>query len=237
MFSSTKHSFDLGRRVRKARTSRNLTVGKLAEATGLSKGFISQVENGRSNPSIESLRAIASALQLPLGLLLGEESKEESSSGAMEPGPQVAKIERMPFGQADASEVRLLQGSRHGTRLLVHLLPGSALVPRAIDGAAGSAFGLVVEGAVAFSQSPQSALLSRGDSVRWDPSRRFVFENRSGEAVLLFLEYPDSMSLPVVMDRLPLAREEIATTARRYSAEGPLRLAAMRAERHRMGGG
>ena len=41
----------LGRKIRDLRLRRGLTVQQLAEATGLSKGFVSQVENGKSSVS------------------------------------------------------------------------------------------------------------------------------------------------------------------------------------------
>ena len=40
----------LGSKIRDLRLRRGLTVQKLATASGLSKGFISQVENERTSP-------------------------------------------------------------------------------------------------------------------------------------------------------------------------------------------
>ena len=45
----------LGRKIRDLRLRPGLTVQQLAEATGLSKGFVSQVENGRTSPSLATL--------------------------------------------------------------------------------------------------------------------------------------------------------------------------------------
>ncbi|HYO49075.1 MAG TPA: helix-turn-helix transcriptional regulator, partial [Chloroflexia bacterium] len=74
MVSPTKqrHSMELRERLRAARLERKMTVAELAEASMLSKGFISQVESGRSNPSLASLQRIASALGVPLASLWGE---------------------------------------------------------------------------------------------------------------------------------------------------------------------
>jgi transcriptional regulator with XRE-family HTH domain len=52
----------LGRKIRDLRLRRGLTVQQLAEATGLSKGFISQVENSRTSPSLATLQDLARAL-------------------------------------------------------------------------------------------------------------------------------------------------------------------------------
>jgi transcriptional regulator with XRE-family HTH domain len=40
----------LGKKIRELRFRRGLTVQQLAELSGLSKGFISQVENERTSP-------------------------------------------------------------------------------------------------------------------------------------------------------------------------------------------
>jgi transcriptional regulator with XRE-family HTH domain len=53
---------DVGVRLRAIRRMRRCTLRTVAERSGLSEGFLSQVERGRSNASIASLRRIADAL-------------------------------------------------------------------------------------------------------------------------------------------------------------------------------
>ncbi len=53
---------DVGERLRAIRRMRRCTLRTVAERSGLSEGFLSQVERGRSNASIASLRRIADAL-------------------------------------------------------------------------------------------------------------------------------------------------------------------------------
>jgi transcriptional regulator with XRE-family HTH domain len=48
-------------------------VQKLAEASGLSKGFVSQVENGRTSPSLATLYDIARSLETSVASLVVEE--------------------------------------------------------------------------------------------------------------------------------------------------------------------
>lgn len=67
---------DLGRAIRALRRERGLTLLQLAVASGLSQPFLSQLELGRSRPSMRSLFRIASALgttqQTLLGLAAGD---------------------------------------------------------------------------------------------------------------------------------------------------------------------
>jgi transcriptional regulator with XRE-family HTH domain len=62
----------LGSRIRMLRQQRGLTLAGLAAIVGVSRSFLSQVENGFCNPSLETLRRLASALGVPMFSLLDE---------------------------------------------------------------------------------------------------------------------------------------------------------------------
>lgn len=53
----------IGTRIAALRAERNLTQEQLAEATGMTKGYVSKIENGRIVPPIGTLVKIAHALQ------------------------------------------------------------------------------------------------------------------------------------------------------------------------------
>lgn len=52
--------------LRAIRTARGLTIDQMAEMTGLSRGFLSQIETGKRDPGVGSLETIAQALHVPL---------------------------------------------------------------------------------------------------------------------------------------------------------------------------
>jgi transcriptional regulator with XRE-family HTH domain len=62
---------DVGERLRVLRGFRRLTLRAVADRSGLSESFISQVERGRSNASIGSLKRIADALGVSMADLFG----------------------------------------------------------------------------------------------------------------------------------------------------------------------
>ena len=62
----------LAANLRRLRIARRLSLSELARATGMSKATLSSVESGRSNPTIETLAALAGALRVALGELLEE---------------------------------------------------------------------------------------------------------------------------------------------------------------------
>jgi transcriptional regulator with XRE-family HTH domain len=63
----------IGDRLRRARRRRELTIEQLARATGLTKGFLSQVERDRVNVSVASLLRICEVLGVRVGELFDEE--------------------------------------------------------------------------------------------------------------------------------------------------------------------
>ena len=56
----------LGEKIRQKRNEKGMSMKELAEQTGLSPGFISQVERDLAEPSITSLRKISVALEVAI---------------------------------------------------------------------------------------------------------------------------------------------------------------------------
>lgn len=65
---------DIGERMKKLRKQKELTVRELAKMAGLSRGHVSDIENGRRRPSVEAAEALAEALDTSPAWLLGVES-------------------------------------------------------------------------------------------------------------------------------------------------------------------
>jgi transcriptional regulator with XRE-family HTH domain len=62
---------DVGARLRRIRTQRDVTLTDLATVTGISKSTLSRLESGQRRPSLELLLPIAEAFQVPLDELVG----------------------------------------------------------------------------------------------------------------------------------------------------------------------
>ena len=58
--------------VRSLRTQAGMTLAELAGAAGLGKSTLAQLESGKGNPSVETLWAIAAALQVPFARVVEE---------------------------------------------------------------------------------------------------------------------------------------------------------------------
>ena len=68
---------NLGSLLRKKRKEEGLTLKQVAEKAGISEGFLSQVENDVSSPSVDSLVKICNAIALNAGDLIREAEKKE----------------------------------------------------------------------------------------------------------------------------------------------------------------
>ncbi len=62
---------EVGPRLRRIRTQREMTLSQLAVATGISKSTLSRLESGQRRPSLELLLPIALAHGVPLDELVG----------------------------------------------------------------------------------------------------------------------------------------------------------------------
>jgi transcriptional regulator with XRE-family HTH domain len=62
----------LAANLRRLRIARHLSLSELARATSMSKATLSSIESGRSNPTVETLAALALSLRVSLAELLEE---------------------------------------------------------------------------------------------------------------------------------------------------------------------
>ncbi len=65
-------------KVSKLRTAQRMRLEKLAEMAGLSKGYLSKIENGRQTPPIATLARIAGALNTDVSYFLQEDSLDQT---------------------------------------------------------------------------------------------------------------------------------------------------------------
>jgi XRE family transcriptional regulator, regulator of sulfur utilization len=66
----------VGQMLRKLRKEQRLTLLDVKERTGLSVSFLSDIERGRTNPSLDSLQKLSDFYDVPITTLLMEQPKE-----------------------------------------------------------------------------------------------------------------------------------------------------------------
>lgn len=151
----------LGERIRRVRTQRDLTLEKVAQSTGLTTSFLSQMERDAVSPSVESLQKIARALGTKVGAFFEEEERKELTLIRKAQRPRRvdeegrSSVETLASGLLNISmEPRLFTldvGGEVGGQLSAH---------------AAEAFGLVLEGNVEVVRGKEERLsMEEGDSV------------------------------------------------------------------------
>lgn len=75
----TMEKYRIGITLKKIRKSKSLTLKMLAEKSGLSISYISDIERNRTNPSLERLNDLSQALDIPISVLLGENLDYQAS--------------------------------------------------------------------------------------------------------------------------------------------------------------
>jgi transcriptional regulator with XRE-family HTH domain len=65
-----KEAKKLGKNLKRIRTAKNITQGDIVRALDVGRGYISNIENGKANPTLETMTKIAKALRVPTSELL-----------------------------------------------------------------------------------------------------------------------------------------------------------------------
>jgi mannose-6-phosphate isomerase-like protein (cupin superfamily) len=179
-----------------------MTVQQLAHASGLSKGFISQVENDRTSPSLATLRDLARALDTSVAYLVVEDDHM----------PYVVRHSQRPRvhlnGNGSQVEVLSAQPRRNLELLMAEIPPGGSAgkEARAYD---GEQCIVCLEGRVSVTCGEHRLVLEVGDSCHYDARAPHQMEN------------PGQTNARVLIASTPAAFEPTGTPRRTLPAGNP----------------
>jgi transcriptional regulator with XRE-family HTH domain len=63
-------SAKLGKNLKRIRTAKGISQGEIGRILGVDKGFVSNIENGKTNPTLATIAKLAKALGVPPNELL-----------------------------------------------------------------------------------------------------------------------------------------------------------------------
>lgn len=165
----------IGQAIRDRRRRLGLTLQALADASGLSVPFLSQVERDQAAPSLVSLNAIATALGVGMSYFVGTPS----------PGQIVrrgATPELLSLGSTPVVYARL--SGRHEERKLeaLHITvpPGQSAPTTRRD---GEGFWYLLEGELEMWVGEDHFVLHAGDSAHFDQRHAYKMRSVGAEAV------------------------------------------------------
>jgi transcriptional regulator with XRE-family HTH domain len=154
----------LGRRIRVLRHRQKLTLSDVALAAGVSVSLLSQVERGKTDPSLDTLRDIADALgTAPFRLLAG--------GGARSRLVRVDQRPRLALPSSDI-EFELLSHSLEGTfEVLLWTIAADGSNPSTVRdarGHVGEEAVLILSGHARFELGDEVFELAPGDFITYD---------------------------------------------------------------------
>jgi transcriptional regulator with XRE-family HTH domain len=174
---------EVGATIRAIRKKRGITIGQLCEATGLSQGFLSLVENNKTSPSLATLESIAGFLQVPLAYLL---LKHEERMKV------IRKDERTSSLYKDQWKVEHL-GQESGLRLLLIEVPPGQPSNQDMNVHEGIECHFVLKGKLLAKQGEDEFVIEEGDTFSWQSFVPHYVQNIGEEtAVILIASYNEN---------------------------------------------
>lgn len=184
----------IGPRIREERARREVTIRALARVVGVSPSLISQIETGKSQPSVSTLYGITSALGLSLEDLFDASDGEESAGTAAGVtgirylsrdrtkgvGPHISPDDRELLTlETGVTWERLGQVPNHHVEfLLVTYQPGSS---SSADGRlmrhSGTEYAYLISGELELALGFDKYPLAPGDSVCFESTRPHGYHN------------------------------------------------------------
>lgn len=176
---------EIGPRIRELREASGMSLRGLARASGLSVGFLSQVERGISSIALTSLRSVADALGHPMSAFF-----ESESDGLPDDDSVVFTLMR-----GSERKRSLISGGRHYEMLsarvpglvlepmLVYIEPGGVQEPATSH--TGEEFAYVLSGKLTYQVAGEEHFLEPGDSLYLRSNTPHAMRNEGTETCVV----------------------------------------------------
>ena len=190
----------VGARLRRERLRQQIGLRELARRVGVSPSLISQIETGKSEPSVSTLMAIVSELQLSLNEVVfadagARPSRPAPSRGraAIDSGNSQANAIRVQRA-ADRRSIRLETGvtwerltpgpdDRVDFLYVIYEVGGASTAADALMRHAGREYGYVISGRLRVTIAFDDHELGSGDSISFDSTSPHRLANAGDEPV------------------------------------------------------
>ena len=174
----------LAANLRRLRIARRLSLSELARATRISKATLSSIENGRANPTVDTLAGLAAALRVSIAELL-----EELPPGEV----RIVRGTRARLGQLDGIDQRGLDELSVDGQLRVAEISLAAHQARELDAkpVGSRAHVFVLEGKLIAGPVERITELATGDYASFPTDVPHVYEaGRAPARALLLSQSP-----------------------------------------------
>jgi len=155
---------EIGRRLRELRAARGLSLRQLAKEISASPSLLSQVENGKVTPSVDTLYVLARALGVPVASFFGDAAATEPIGVGNAWLVRSGQRQRITL-QHGVTWENLLPHEESGLRFMeIHYPPGAHSGDQMLRHPGRDLF-LVLEGELTFRVGFAEHRLAAGDSI------------------------------------------------------------------------
>ncbi|SNR69754.1 XRE family transcriptional regulator [Paracoccus sediminis] len=180
-------SHHIGGDIRSLRKSRGMTIQGLSRAVGRSMGWLSQIERGRTTPSVQDLGQIADHLGVGISFFFRSASRAPQEQGLV-----LRAADRTAIGTSETGLVEeLLSPTLGGSFEMIR----STFAPRSSSGGPRKARpsedgGVVLSGTLTLTVGDAELVLEPGDSFQF-AQRDYAWRNDADEpAVVVWIVSP-----------------------------------------------
>ncbi len=165
---------EIGKRIKKVREEQHLTLKNVEAKAGISATHISEIERGKTSPTIGALVRIADALGRDPAYFIEDDELSDVSFVALEDRPG-CKLERCPGTRE--SLTKSIPSGKINARLIT--LSPTRAEEIALHAHEGDEAALVLQGKVKFKVANKGYELSEGDSIYFVASQEHGYANGS----------------------------------------------------------
>ncbi len=149
---------NLGEKIKYYRKDKGLTLKELSQITGLSVGFISNIERNQNSPSVSNLQQICTALNINLMEIIQDGSEKT---------PVLKKNERKTIfsSTSEHTKIEMLTKGNHNLNGIAITIEGNSDYSDLSWGHNYDEIGIVVRGSLEIELEDKVYYLEEGDSI------------------------------------------------------------------------
>ncbi len=178
---NTDYSVELGKKIAVVRISKNLSIRQLAEKINVTSSMLSQIEHGLANPSLNTLRMLAIALDVPLFSFFTEPVNVNKLI------TRANNRKKIIFPHSNWEYMLLSPDLSGAIEMVLMKLPPQSQSSQNLLSHVGEEVAYVLSGTVTLFLGDSVETLETGDSVKVPPDLAHKWENFSdSEATVIF---------------------------------------------------
>lgn len=181
----------IGAKLKHARVMLGLSLAEVGRRTDLTEGYLSKLENNRSQASMATLHRVAAVLGMNMSELFANPTDENGAVSVVRKGGRPTLVTGHKQAGNQVVLERLVPGSPGQLlQINIHVIApgGGSLEPISHD---GQEFGFVLEGDVELLVEEQAVRLAEGDSFFFNSSLPHSYRNAGrAEARILWVNTP-----------------------------------------------